>query len=148
MNLSLLTPPFESLCSVASTDTDTFIGTRSREPDEGKASEAGPDSGGPGEDMALATAPSFVTLSFCSATGGSESSAHAVHSSGLSDSNVIVRIGISSSEVGNVILSIGVLAPDSRDTGESKDVALPTAPSSLDGAGGNSEVDIYAFLPY
>ena len=69
-----LTPPFESLCSVASTDTDTFTGTRSREPDEGKASETGPDSGGPGEDMALATAPSFVTLSFCSATGGSESS--------------------------------------------------------------------------
>ena len=46
-----------------------------------------------------------------------------MHSSGLSDSNVIVRIGICS-EVGNVIVSIGVLAPDSRDTGESKDVAL------------------------
>ena len=85
MNLSLLTPPFESLCSVASTDTDTFTGTRSREPDEGKASETGPDSGGPGEDIALATAPSFVTLPFCSATGGSESSARVVHSSGLSD---------------------------------------------------------------
>ena len=54
MNLSLVTPPFESLCSVANTDTDTFTGTRSREPDEGKASETGPDSGGPGEDMALA----------------------------------------------------------------------------------------------
>ena len=108
MNLSLLTPPFESLCSVASKDTDTFKGTRSREPDEGKASETGPDSRGPGEDMALATAPSFVTLSFCSATGGLESSARAVHSSGLSDSNVIVRIGISSSEVGNVIVSLGV----------------------------------------
>ena len=63
MNLSLLTPPFESLCSVASTDTDTFTGTRSREPDEGKASETGPDSRGPGEDMALATAPSFYCLS-------------------------------------------------------------------------------------
>ena len=131
MNLSLLTPPFESLCSVASTDTDTFTGTRSREPDEGKASETGPGSidPGEGEDMTLPTAPSSLdgASSFCSATGGSESSVHAVHSSGLSDSNVIVRIGISSSEVGNVILSICVLASDSRDTGESKDMALPTA---------------------
>ena len=125
MNLSLLAPPFESLYSVASTDTDTFTGTRSREPDESKASETDPGSidPGEGEDTTLPTSPSNLdgASSFCSATGGSASSVYAVHSSGLSDSNVIVRIGISSSEVGNVILSIGVLASDSRDTGESKD---------------------------
>ena len=142
--------------TVASTDTDTFTSTRSREPDEGKASETGPGSIDPGEgedreDMALATASSRLDCasSFCSAAGGSESSVHAVHSSGLSDSNVIVRIGISSSEAGNVIVSTGVLAPDSRDTCEStcKDVALPTAPSSLDRAGGNNEVENMLFSP-
>ena len=60
MNLSLLAPPFESLFSVASTDTDTFTGTRSREPDESKASETGPGSidPGEGEDMTLPTSPS------------------------------------------------------------------------------------------
>ena len=38
-----------------------------------------------------------------------------------------------------MIVSIGVLAPH---TGESKDMALPTPLSRLDGAGGNSEADI------
>ena len=66
LSLSLLTPPFESLlCSVARacTDTDTFTGTRSREPDEGKAYETGLGSIDPGEDeddMTLPTAPSSL----------------------------------------------------------------------------------------
>ena len=70
MNLSLLTPPFESLCSIASTDIDAFTGTHSTDPGTSEVSETDPGSrdSGESEGMAIRAVPS----SFDCAGGNSE----------------------------------------------------------------------------